>query len=206
MAETALQLIEANELPDYPIPTGERLDSHFFIPWHHRRWLHSEFRLLADLDVRAVGFDLFCVAQEENPVGTLPTDERLLAKLVGLPLDVWQTLCERSMGPLHGWQPCLTDKGVRRLFHPVVLQVAEDALGRRADQLDKREGERERKRMEKLPDQMVRAGARPAMTQDPELLAQFDQFLLENYGGKQRRPNVVRAALEAFSIARAGQD
>lgn len=74
----------SDDVFNYPIPSTERLESHYFITFHYRRWLKSEFRNLADLDVRAVGFDLFCEAQDEAPVGTLPTDERLLAKLAGV--------------------------------------------------------------------------------------------------------------------------
>lgn len=202
--QSAVQLVEVEEMEEYPIPTGERLDSHFFMNWHYRRWRHSEFRMLADKEVRAVAFELFNVAQEEDPVGTLPVDERLLAKLVGEPLEVWQALCKRDIGPLYGWRLCRTDRGVTRYCHDVVTEVSLKALGRRLDQIEKLEGDRERKRMAALPDQMLRAGAHKGMTEDPDFLAGFDQFLLEEYPNKQRRVPVVREALGVFSLKREG--
>lgn len=180
----------------YPIPAAERLESHFFITFHHRRWLNSDFRNLSDRDVRAVGFDLICVAQDQAPVGTLPVDERLLAKLTGESLDDWRRLCQRPVGPLYGWRQCVTDEGEVRLYHPVVLKIAQDALGLRDDHLDKKAADRERKRLKDLPSQIIRAGGSTRMAEDEALVVRLDQVLLDHFGGRQRRPGVVREALE----------
>ena len=92
---TVLQPIGAGDLFEYPIPSTERLHQHFFMPWHYRRWMASDFRNSADLDVRAVAIDLFCAAQDQAPVGTLPADEMLLARLVDLTLDHWSLSRDR---------------------------------------------------------------------------------------------------------------
>ncbi|MBT2130105.1 hypothetical protein [Aliiroseovarius lamellibrachiae] len=198
-AET-IRLVDSEDVFDYPIPSTERLESHYFISFHYRRWLKSEFRNLADLDVRAVGFDLFCEAQDEAPVGTLPMDERLLAKLAGVTLEEWKRLCERPIGPLYGWSACRCDNGHMRLYHKVVLEIAKEALGMREDHLEKRAADRERKRLKDLPGQIVRAGGTARMGEDAVFIMQFDQFLLDYFEGRQRRPNVVREALEKWSI------
>lgn len=202
MSEPAktMRLVDAEDVFDYPIPSTERLESHSWIAWHFRRWLKSEFRNLADLDVRAVGFDLFCEAQDEAPVGTLPVDERLLAKLAGVTLEEWKRLCDRPIGPLYGWQACRCDNGHMRLYHKTVLEMAKEALGMREDHLEKRAADRERKRLKDLPAQIVRGGGTTRMGEDAAFIIQFDQFLLDRFDGRQRRPNVIREALELWTL------
>jgi hypothetical protein len=195
-----MRLVDAEDVFDYPIPSTERLESHSWIAWHFRRWLKSEFRNLADLDVRAVGFDLFCEAQDEAPVGTLPMDERLLAKLAGVTLEEWKRLCDRPIGPLYGWHACRCDNGHMRLYHKTVLAMAKDALGMRENHLEKLEAERERKRLKALPEKIVRAGGTTRMAEDAAFILQFDQFLEEEFPDAQRRPPLIRKALEDWSM------
>jgi hypothetical protein len=197
---TTMRLVDAEDVFDYPIPSTERLESHSWIAWHFRRWLKSEFRNLADLDVRAVGFDLFCEAQDEAPVGTLPMDERLLAKLAGVTLEEWKRLCDRPIGPLYGWHACRCDNGHMRLYHKTVLAMAKDALGMRENHLEKLEAERERKRLKALPEKIVRAGGTTRMAEDAAFILQFDQFLEEEFPDAQRRPPLIRKALEDWSM------
>ncbi|MBL3563364.1 glycoside hydrolase family protein, partial [Rhodovulum sulfidophilum] len=40
-------------MPDYPISSEDRLDSHFFVQWNLKRWRKSEFRQLAEPEVEA---------------------------------------------------------------------------------------------------------------------------------------------------------
>lgn len=87
-------------LPEYPINKSERLESHFYMEWHFNRWLSSEFCLLADPDVGFYGLNLFSLAQNETPVGTLPSDERLLCKLLRIDLEAWRKLMQREITPL----------------------------------------------------------------------------------------------------------
>ncbi|MCJ8139500.1 hypothetical protein [Falsirhodobacter halotolerans] len=199
-AVRSFQPVDTSELFQYPIPATERLDSHFFMTWHYKRWMDSDFRSLADREVRAVAFDLFCVAQGQAPVGTLPTDDRILAQLVDVPLDVWRGLCERTVGPLYNWKRCQCDNGKVRLYHPVALEMVAGAVNLREAHMDKRAGDRERKRLEALPAQMVRAGASKGMAEDTLYVIRLDQFLLEHFAEKQRRPNVVREALEMMAM------
>lgn len=202
MSEPAatIRLVDSDEVFDYPIPSTERLESHSWIAWHFRRWLKSEFRNLADLEVRAVGFDLFCEAQDGAPVGTLPMDERLLAKLGGVTLEEWRRLCDRPIGPLYGWATCRCDNGHLRLYHKTVLEMAKEALGMREDHLEKLEGDRERKRLKALPEKVVRAGGSTQMAQDSAFILQFDQFIEDKHPGVQRRPPLIRKALEEWSL------
>ncbi|MEH6521207.1 hypothetical protein [Sulfitobacter sp.] len=199
-AASSIRLVNDPDVFEYPIPSTERLESHSWFPMHFRRWLKSEFRNLADPDVRSAAIDLFCQAQDEAPVGTLPTDERLLAKLAGLTLEEWNRLTGKPIGPLYGWAMCQCDNGQARLYHKTILEVTKEKLGMREDHLDKLEAERERKRLKALPERIVRAGGSTRMAEDAAFILQFDQFLEDNYPGQQRRPLLIRKALEEWSL------
>ncbi len=113
---------------EYPIPVDTRPAVNRAMVWRCEWWLSSEFRLLADKDVRAIAFDLFCIAQHQNPLGTLPTDERILARLVGEPMEEWHRLMGKPVNPLSGWRRCILSNGDRRLYHPVSLEIARAAF------------------------------------------------------------------------------
>jgi hypothetical protein len=199
-AASSIRLVKDPDVYEDPIPTAERLETHSWFPMHFRRWLKSEFRNLADPDVRSAAIDLFCPAQDEAPVGTLPTDERLLAKLAGLTLEEWNRLTDKPIGPLYGWALCRCDNGQARLYHQTILDVTKEKLGMREDHLVKLEAERERKRLKALPERIVRAGGSTRMAEDAAFVLQFDQFLEDEYPGQQRRPLLIRKALEAWSL------
>jgi hypothetical protein len=196
-----LAVIESADLPVYPVESDDRLETHYYLTWHHRRWMNSEFRALGDLDVRGAALDLYCAAMDQSPVGTLPLDDRLLAKLVGVSIDQWAQLMKREYTPLYGWFHCLTDKGVICWAHPVVKGVVLDALDKRHKNLSAREADRERKRLLALKDQMIRAGAPRGMAEDEARVARLDAYLIEHYPNRQRRPAVILEAMEALELA-----
>lgn len=148
-ARADLSLVEAGEMEVYPISASERLDSHYFVAWNLKRWRGSEFRRFgyADPEVGWFGRELFELAQDETPVGTLPTDDEALAFLLRLPLSRWNDLKSRSVTPLHGWHPVQCDSGQVRLAHPVVTEVALEALGAKKRNQTKNAEERMRKRL-----------------------------------------------------------
>lgn len=194
-----------SDLPLYPIGAGMKLESHYFMQFRFRDWMKSPFRNLASKEVRAVALDLFCVAYDETPAGTLPVSEELISKLVDVPLEEWRGLCGRSIGPLDGWQRCRTDRGEIRLFHPLVLEMVSEATVARRDYLEKKAADRERKRLDALPDQMRRAGASKGMAEDMDYVVRLDQYLLEHFPPPtQRRPHVVLRAMEELDQAERG--
>ncbi len=191
-----LLLHDSADLPEYPIAPDERLEGHYFVPFWFNRWLNSDFRLRASAEVRGYGLDLFFIAQNQTPVGTLPTDDAVLAKLLMIDLATWKDLCAREIGPLYNWRPCRCGNAIR-LMHPVVTEQALDALKRRRDQIAARERERERKRLIALKRQIVEAGGHVGMTTNPDYLGRLDAWLLENCPGN-RTPARVREAMEAL--------
>lgn len=202
MTRPHVQIAAVEDLFVYPIPAAERLDSHSFFAFHYRRWKNSRFRLLADLDVRAVFWELICASQDEGPVGTLPVEDVLLAQLAGVPLDVWLRLSQRPVGPLYGWRRCLCDTGEIKLYHPVVLEVAQAALKGRLGHIEKLEADRERKRLGELPARILRAGGSQRMADDAAYVLRLDQWLLDHLEpGKNRTPRLVRAEMERMDAA-----
>lgn len=186
-----------DDLPEYPIPVGERLDSHFFVPFYFNRWLNSDFRLKAGPDVRGFGLDLFFISQNQSPVGTLPVDDALLAKLLMVDLSAWQDLCRRDPGPLYQWTPCRCGDGVR-LHHPVVTELAVAAFGKKNRHMEARARERERKRLAALQRQIIEAGGHQSMAKSADYVARLDAWMNENCTGN-RTPPRVREAMEALN-------
>lgn len=198
-------ITDTERLFRYPIRSTERLDSHSWFSFHHSRWERSEFRILADLEVKGAFLELICAAQKEGPVGTLPTSDVLLADAAKVSLELWLRLKARSISPLYGWLPCLCDNGKVRLYHKTVLETVEDALKGRLRWQENAEAERERKRLADLPRKILRAGGSERMAQDAAYVLQLDQYLLEHLAeGKNRTPKCVRKAMEGMEMGLVG--
>jgi len=187
----------ANAMFEYPIPTALRLSGHSWVAFDYVRWDRSTFRIRADLEVKGVFLDLLGASQKETPVGTLPVEEDLQADAANVTLDVWRRLMARPISPLYGWRQCLCDDGSIRLYHPVVLEVVQDALKYKLRNAQRAESDRERKRLEDLPAQVLRAGCSKAMSEDQGFILQLDQYLIEHLPmGRNRTALVVRRAIE----------
>ena len=192
------KLVEASSLPAYPLARDIRLKSHWFIAWDYNRWLNSAFRLTAQPEVRAYAFDLFCIAQNQIPVGTLPDDDHQLAALLNLDLANWLDLRNRQLGPLHHWEPCNCD-GEVRLMHPVVLEVATDAVAKKQANESRNEAARERKKMDRLKETVAKVGT-ARMSQDAATMLRIKGWLTENVEGSWTEIR-VREAIESISMA-----
>jgi len=190
------------DLPEYPLAVDERLTTHYFMPLHFRRWINSRFRLLAPPDVRGLAFDLWCLSQDQTPVGTLPDDDAELSAMLGLDLRTWQSYRTRDWNPLYKWQRCRCG-GEIRLMHPVVLEMVIEAIGRREKKREEAEEGRRRKRMDRLPDQVVKAGGNRALAMDATLLDWLDAWLMNACPGN-RTVAWVRKGLEVWSLDHSG--
>lgn len=194
MTATALQVVPVQDMEVYPLGAEIRLESHFYVEFQFRRWLTSETRLLADLEVRSVVLDLFFLAQDQIPVGTLPQDERLLARMVGIEVEHFRGLCNRDPGPLNNWRPCLCGETVR-LMHPVVLEMAIKALGLKRAHEARLSAGRERKRLDDLAKAMERIGA-TRLASIPGNVERLDEWLTEHCPGN-RTERRIREGMEA---------
>lgn len=193
----ALSVVDTAACEDYPISASDRLDSHYFLQWNLKRWRGSEFRKKADPEVGWYGFQLFCIAQDGSPIGTLPCDDQQLAFDLNLPLERWQALLKRDVTPLHNWQPVRCDNGEIRLANPVVTEVALEALKSKRQNAEKTERRKRAKRIADLREKIEAIGA-SQLLKNATFLDRFNDWLEEHYDGVQRRQPMVREALDRF--------
>lgn len=139
---------------------------------------------------------MFFLSQNQAPVGTLPTDDRELAPLLGLDLATWQDLKSREISPLYNWEPCLCE-GEVRYHHPVVLEMALKALGLKLKKLEQLAKGRQRKRLKALEDQIINAGGHTRMAQNEAVRVRIDDWLVEHYPNDYRTSELVKSAMEA---------
>ncbi|MBR9651899.1 hypothetical protein [Thalassovita aquimarina] len=195
----AIHLVDSGELEEYPISATDRLDSHYFLQWNLKRWRGSMFRKKADPEVGWYGFQLFCIAQDGTPIGTLPCDDQQIAFDLNLPLERWQALLKRDITPLHGWYRVRCDNGEIRLAHKVVTEVAKDALGSKLRNAAQAEQRRLNKRLSDLREMIERIGAKQLLA-NPDFVERFNDWLEKRFEGVQRREAMIRAALDQFMV------
>ena len=196
-----LQPVETNDLPEYPISCQERLDSHYFLQWNLKRWRGSEFRKKVDPEVGWHGFNLFCIAQDATPVGTLPVDDVQLAFDLHLPLEQWRALMKREVTPLHGWYRVLCDNGEIRLAHAVVTEVAVTALNSKRANAQRNADERMRKRIQTISKSLsdnVPGGKNIA--RNDEWLNKISDWVDATYPGGSATTKRIIEAWEALSM------
>lgn len=200
----ALQLVDAGDVDVYPISSAERLDSHFFVPWNLKRWRGSEFRRFgyADPEVGWFGRELFELSQDETPVGTLPAADEALAFLLRMPLTRWRELRSRAISPLHGWHLVQCDNGQNRLAHPVVTEVALEALRGKRKNDAKHADDRMRKRLGTIATHLksIPGGARIAAME--ERVNDISDWIDAKYPGGSATIKRVREALDDLCSGR----
>lgn len=189
-----LQVVEAGELPEYPLPREFRMPTHYYIAWWHNRWLNSTLHLTGTYEVQGVALALFCIAQNQSPIGTLPDDETLLARLLRMDLTRWRDLSRMEMPPLHGWYRCRAG-GEVRLAHPVVLEVIEEARERREVRELSKEERAQQRRVQRLRQQLVDYGLDDRLAQDVLLREEMNEWLEAHCKGR-RGPMWIARALQ----------
>lgn len=146
---TQVQLAAIDDLDEYPLSAEDRLDSHYFMAWERKRWLNSDMRLNGTPECRALYFDLICISYEHAPMGTLPTDLGVLAKLLLIDGAHFRQLCRLEFGPLHKWRRVRCGDEIR-LMHPMVLRSLTDAMSRKEDHRARSEAANSKKRLQRL--------------------------------------------------------
>lgn len=195
--EHALRLVETEEIEIYPISSKERLDAHYFVPWNLKRWRGSEFRRhgYADPEVGWFGRELFEIAQDETPVGTLPCNDEALAFLLRMPIGRWKDLRSRSVTPLHGWYQVQCDNGQTRLAHPVVTEVALAALGSKKRNDTKNADDRMRKRLGTIVGHLKSLPGAGRMAESDDVVNKISDWIDAQYPGGSATMKRVKEAL-----------
>ncbi|WP_299647961.1 hypothetical protein [uncultured Jannaschia sp.] len=193
-------LVETDELPDYPFAHGDRLDSHFFMVWQRRRWLNSEMHLRGGWACQGVFFALINHAFDQSPIGTLPVDMGVLAKLVRCERGEFEAMCAQPYGPLHGWAPCNCD-GEVRLMHRVVLDTLTDGFARREDNRARTEAANSAKRLQRLRIQLT--GMEKSLGENDHAVRWIDEWLVDQ-GCTKRTASWVERGVRAWVQHRKG--
>lgn len=189
------QLVSSDELPEYPLGAEERLDSHYFMAWERRRWLNSDMRLRGTPECRALYFDLINISYDQSPIGTLPQELDLLAKLLLVDPAHLRALSALDYGPLHNWTPCRCD-GEIRLMHGMVVKSLKEALARREDNRARVEAANSAKRLMRL--RTTLAGYNGDLAKNDAAIRWIDEWLLRE-GCAKRTASWIERAMQAWS-------
>lgn len=198
MTEHNLTMVidHTSDLPEYPIPKGERLESHSFFLFHYQRWLESDLFTMGTWEVQGVALALWCKAQNQDPVGTLPQSPRHIAARLGMKIEEWERLMRFDPNPLHNWTPCTVGDEIR-LMHPVVTEVALAAYEGHVKGDDRKEADKDRTRMKRLKDSVQKlSGERFANNE--MYLAQLDAWLINEFPSGNRTVQRLLRGMEAL--------
>lgn len=190
-----LRPVDSDDLPVYPLSEDDRLDSHFFMPWERRRWLNSDMRLKGTPECRALYFDLICISFDQSPLGTLPDDVEILAKLLHVEVSHLKALIRLEYGPLHNWERCLCGDEVR-LMHHHVLRILRDSIARRADNRARTEAANTATRLRRLRETV--AGYHVDLAKNDAAIRWMDEWLLDS-GCKYRAGSWIERAIREWS-------
>ena len=193
------QLVEVSSLEDYPIPKDANMNGHRFVMFSHDRWLNSDTYLKMQPDVGWFFLNLIMLAQKQRPVGTLPDDDEILAKLLRIDLAHWKDLRNRAMSPLRGWYP-VNCEGERRLAHRVVTECALEAMDGRIRHQQSNEEKAVYARLRRIREAMAEYGCDKAMIADETLVARLDDWLRTNVAGNRRKPDYERALMHGARL------
>ncbi|QRF66365.1 hypothetical protein [Ponticoccus alexandrii] len=199
MTARHLSSVPSEPLPDYPISAAENLDSHYFLQWNLKRWRGSAFKKTCDPVVGWYGFNLFCIAQDGRPVGTLPDDPSQLAFDLHLSVDKFEDLCRLNPSPLHGWYRVRCDNGEIRLAHKVVTECVQEALKGKRDNAAKNADDRMRKRLRTIAGHVYAITGSDRLAKDEERLNAVHDWIETTYPGGSATEKRVREAINALS-------
>lgn len=191
----ALQPIATDELLEYPFTVEDRLDSHYFMPWERRRWLNSDMRLHGAPECRAYYFDLINISYDMAPIGTLPTDLDLLAKMLMVDTVHFRHLCGLKYGPLYKWHRVMCGSEVR-LMHPMVLRSLHEAVARREDNRAKNEAANAAKRLQRL--RVTVQGYHKDLAANDAAIRWMDEWLIAE-GCPYRTSSWIERAIQRWS-------
>lgn len=191
----SLQAVSTGEIDEYPLSVEDRLDSHYFMAWERRRWLNSDMRLRGTPECRALFFDLINIAYDQAPVGTLPNDPDLLARLLMVDPTHFQQLCRLEYGPLHKWY-MVKCGGEVRLAHPMVLRSLQDAIARREDNRAKNEAANAAKRLQRL--RITVSGYHKELAANDAAVRWIDEWL-QKEGCEYRSASWLERAISAWA-------
>lgn len=201
MNQPHLRTVDATPLPEYPPELCDpRLTADYFTMFWHDRWLSSALHLTAPMAVQGAALNLFFLARKQVPVGSLPVSDAMLARLLRVDQADWIGWMAQPITPMHNWtRYAYGDAEV--WGHPVVIEVARDALARREVRKASTESKAIYQRQGRLSDVMREMGVDKAMCADRVLIERLDAWLVENHHGQRRMPQFEASIKRALQHA-----
>ncbi|RJE81755.1 hypothetical protein DWB67_01160 [Paracoccus sp. JM45] len=163
--------------------------------WERRRWLNCDMRLKGTYECRSMYFDLINIAYDQSPIGTLPTDTSVLAKMLFVDRDHFDQLCRLEFGPLHKWRRVRCDTEIR-LMHPMILKSLTEAISRKEDHRARSEAASVSKRLLRLRTAM--AGYQKELAENDAAVRWIDDWLLKE-GCEYRSPSWIERGISRWS-------
>lgn len=109
------------------VAAGTDLRGMPFMPLEVSRLVDSDLVALSTGDEFKAAVVLWAKSWMQVPAASLPSEDRILARLAGLSLPEWKTVREMA---LHGWVKCSDG----RLYHPVIADQAARAAAKSTSQ------------------------------------------------------------------------
>lgn len=127
-------------LPEPPVPADADLRDFAFMPLDVHRLRDSDLAATASAEEFRAAVLLWCAAWHQLPAGSLPSDDRVLASLVGFgrgekAIEAWKQVKEVA---LDGFFLC--NDG--RLYHGVIAEKACESWQRKRESSERREAHR----------------------------------------------------------------
>lgn len=116
-------------LPPPFVPPDCSMEGLEWMPLHVPRLRQSDFWGLADAREKLAGLNLWMAAHSALPAGSLPSDDRLLARCAELPLSEWMEV--KAMA-LRGWTLCSDGRLYHRFLSARFLEIHIKRLDHRA--------------------------------------------------------------------------
>lgn len=168
-----------NDRPEPLVPAEVDLRDYDYMPLYGDRLFNSDTWALCDADEKIAALRLWWRAWHEEPAGSLPNNDRLLAERAGYGVAVKAFLAVKK-NAMRGWIECSDG----RLYHPVVAAIAVDVWRTKRRKGDQNAAERERKR---------RKRAEMSGGQDTYVRRTNGQYPPDNMPDNSQIPQDVRA-------------
>jgi hypothetical protein len=171
------------------------------MPFYGDRLFASDTWLMAGPEGRCAALALWWSAWKQSPAGSLPDQDRALAQLAGYGIVIksWLAIKDEAM---RGWIKCADG----RLYHPVVCELAIEAMSRRTEHQEANENKhgrqkRWRERVKEAGEQLRERGITPPKGASLETL---ERLLSDT--NVDALPSTVDVSRDAEEIGKTGQD
>jgi len=143
-------------MTDPLVPPEVDLRDFDYLPLYGDRLFNSDTWALCDSDEKVAALRLWWRAWHEEPAGSLPDNDRLLADRAGYGVAVKAFLAVKE-NAMRGWTRCSDG----RLYHPVVASIALEVWQTKRKKKADNAADRERKRLKRLAEEAAKQAPCP---------------------------------------------